>query len=167
VEVPPIHPDPRSDPQATQATQEISREELEDALRRTKSGTRAVVRPEPKPVLSRPHEDVGPHHDSLPGPRDDEGPEITILRIDSVEFSVIDPASLPPPAAMHIPTPWAASPLHPSITTASAAPRSLPASMTRGLHLTPRLAFLIGVGLVAFVVLVGMVGFLAGRFTGH
>jgi hypothetical protein len=149
VEVPSRRPDPRSDPQATQ---KISREQLEDALRRTKSGTRPAVRSEP-----------GLQRDSLPGPRDDEGPEITIVRIDSVELSVIDPASFPPPRETSLVTPSQASPLSPSIVTAT--PRSLTSSLTRRLHITPRLAFLAGLAVVVFVTLAAVVGFFAGRIS--
>jgi hypothetical protein len=48
-----------------------------------------------------------------------------------------------------------------------AAPRSLSASLTRRLHITPQVAFFGGVALVAFVTFAAIVGFFAGRLTGH
>ncbi len=83
VEVASRRPDPRSDPQATQ---KISREQLEDALRRTKSGTRPATRSAPDLAS-----------DAFAGPRDDDAPQITIVRIDSMEMSVFDPSTLPAP----------------------------------------------------------------------
>jgi hypothetical protein len=154
VEIPSKRPDPRADPHATQ---KISREQLDDALKRTKSGTR--MRSEP---------DLNPR-DSLPGPRDDS-PEITIVRIDSVELSVFDPASFPP-SADPIPEPTAepaAAQVAPAEESSiKASPRTTAISLTRRLHITPQLAFLIGLVVVAFVTLAAIVGFFAGRISGH
>ncbi|CAN5910530.1 hypothetical protein BH11MYX4_BH11MYX4_55520 [soil metagenome] len=144
VEVPSKRPDPRVDPQATQ---KISREMLDDALRRTKSGTRPAMRSEHEPE----------HHDddSFFGPRDST-PEITIVRIDSMEMSVFDPAGLPPPA----PAP-ATTEVPSHITPIPVAPPS------RRLHVTPRLAFLVGLAVATFIAGAAIIGFFAGRITGH
>ncbi len=40
-------------------------------------------------------------------------------------------------------------------------------TLTRRLHITPRLAFIVGIALVGFVTIAGAIGFLAGRITGH
>jgi hypothetical protein len=141
VEVPSGRSDPRADPQATQ---KISREMLDDALRRTKSGTRPAMRSE--------------IDDDLFGPRD-SAPEITIVKIDSMELSLIDPASLPPAAAE--PAPLAThTPSH--VTPIPPIPR---AATGQRWHVTPRLAFVVGLVMVAFVGLAAFVGFLAGRVT--
>ena len=150
VEIASKRSDPRADPQATQR---ISREELEEALRRTKSGMRAAVR-------SSPEVDRG----SLAGPRDDEGPEIAVVPVDGVEVAAVAPASLPPPVATSVATPSKASPLSPSINLRPSE-RSL-SSLTRRLHVTPQLALLVGLAIVAFVTLAAIVGFFAGRVTG-
>lgn len=137
-------------------TQKISRAELDDALNRTKSGTRVALRSEPE---------LG--GDSFAGPRDD-GPEVTIVCIETMELSVIDPASLPPPREALVTSPQA-SPPSPSLTTPSllASRRSLTSSLTRRFHVTPQLAFLVGVALVSMVALAAILGFFAGRITGH
>lgn len=183
-------PDARVDPQATQ---KISREELEEALRRTKSGTRQAVRSEP---------DFDVH--GYAGPRDDS-PQITIVRIDSMELEAIDPSTLPAPSA---PTPGALTttallPRHtPSgtmpiiVTTPMDVAASLPRpttgvhesgasaadaiprtndrasaarviersrALTQRLHVTPRMAFIAGIAVAALVALAALVGFFAGR----
>jgi len=153
VEVGSNRSDPRADPQATQ---KISREMLDDALRRTKSGTRPATRSQ---------HDAERHADdeeSFVGPRD-SAPEITIVKIDSMEMSVFDPSTLPPasaePLEPHVAqTPSRVTPIH---LETIATPRS------RRLHVTPRLAFLVGLGMVAFVAIAAVVGFFAGRFTVH
>ena len=78
-----------------QDTKKISREELESVLKRTRSGTRRAVRPEP--VIERPQEH-GPLEGPAPaGPFDDCSPS-SIERVARIEFE-IDAASLstPPP----------------------------------------------------------------------
>lgn len=181
VEVSGARPDPRSDPNATQ---KISRELLEDALRRTKSGTRPRVVSEIE------------LEEGLSGPRDDSpdiAPEITIVRIDSVEIETLAPASSPRPGAdtasgpltamtsQGIATPLPSSSLLPSprpstpssphpIPRASAhaalspgARRGRLRTLGYGLPLTPRAAFLIGIAVALVVALAAVVGFFAGR----
>ncbi len=149
VEVPSKRIDPRADPQATQ---KISREMLDDALRRTKSGTRPITRSH--------HDVVAPHADAddegFVGPRD-SAPEITIVRIDSMEMSVFDPSTLAQPVDV-TQTPSLVTPI-------AIMPVGSPAS--RRVHVTPRLAFLVGLAVVAFVSIAAVVGFLAGRLTLH
>ncbi len=156
VEVRSTRPDPRAtDPQATQ---KISREQLEEALRRTKSGTRAALRSDP--LLERaasPSED-----ESFAGPRDD-GPEVTIVGIDTMELDAYDLVALPAMATGA--TPARPTPLTPPIATPLAWPRPGAASPTRRLHITPQLALLVGLAAVAFVTLAAIIGFFAGRVT--
>ena len=140
VEVGSKRADPRGDPQATQ---KISREMLDDVLRRTKSGTRPA---------SRSHHD-GANDDSFMGPRD-SAPDVTIVKIDSMDLSVLDPSSPPPGHASET-----SSPVTPIAVAVS--PRS------RRLHVTPRLAFIVSLLLVAFVGLAAAIGFLAGRVAVH
>ncbi len=132
--------DPRADPHATQ---KISREMLDDVLRRTKSGTRPATRSHHDAERSADDED------SFLGPRD-SAPEITIVKIESVAMSVFDPAAPPPPT------------LEPHL-----APRPSPVLLSRRLYVTPRLAFLAGLAVVAFIGIAAVVGFFAGRFTLH
>jgi len=142
--------DPRADPQATQ---KISREMLDDALRRTKSGTRPATRSQHDAERSADDED------SFFGPRD-SAPEITIVKIDSVEMSVFDPAALPPPTVEpHL----AQTPSH---VTPIRLETTVPL-LSRRLNVTPRLAFLAGLAVVAFIGIAAVVGFFAGRFTLH
>jgi hypothetical protein len=176
---------PRSaDPQATQ---KISREELDAVLKRTKSGTRRAVRSEPEvetprdssagevsgaraiePLRSPPAHDVS--RESLPGPRDDS-PEISIMRIDSVELSAIDPASLPAPAPQASPmpftpmtfkplTPASASPLAPIPT-----PNPRPAKDAVRRVRTRRASILSWIAIVISVAAAMFVAFFAGRLT--
>lgn len=183
VEVPAARPDPRAaDPQATQ---KISREQLDEALKRTKSGTRLAVRSEPKLEQDA--------QEAFAGPRDD-GPEVTIVRIDSVELDTIDPASfaamnaLPPLAASHAttglgptapPTTLTPSRITP-ITPISSRSVELPdpgarasfsrlmhrrVDLTQGLRITPRMAFIAGLGIALFVLVAAFIGFFAGRGT--
>lgn len=145
VEVASQRPDPRADPRYDpHATQKISRAELDAALRRTKSGTRPVTRSAPDLAS-----------DAFHGPRDDDAPQITIVRIDSMAMSVFDPSTLPASA-----TPVDTAPI-------AAAPRHSRTVLARRLQLTPRLAFIVGLALVGFVMIAGMIGFFAGRITGH
>ena len=146
VEVASQRPDPRADPRYDpHATQKISRAELDAALRRTKSGTRPVTRSAPDLAS-----------DAFHGPRDDDAPQITIVRIDSMEMSVFDPSTLPAPSATPVDTAPVAAP-----------PRHSRTMLARRLQLTPRLAFIVGLALVGFVMIAGMIGFFAGRITGH
>lgn len=156
IEIASTRPDPRAaDPQATQ---KISLADLEAALRRTKSGTRAAQRSEP-----RLDDEV------FAGPRDDS-PEITIVGIDTAEeFEAVDPSTListpAAPSDTRVATPTAASPLASSIDTklALANRRSAKPAVTRRLHVTPQLALLVGLALLAFVTLAAIIGFFAGR----
>lgn len=178
MEVPAARPDPRAaDPQATQ---KISREQLDAALKRTKSGTRRAVRSEPDLEQDS--------RDAFAGPRDD-GPQVTIVQIDSVELDTIDPASfaamnaLPPhpasvattasPATL---TPSPGTPISPTSAHAVELPepgarasferlihRRGRAEVTRGLRITPRAAFLVGLAVALFVLVAALVGFVAGR----
>ena len=185
VEVPAGRPDPRSaEPDVHSrarepaVTQKISREELDEALRRTKSGTRRAVRSEHE----LPPNDADPRRerDSLPGPRDDEddptvGPQVTIVRIDSMELDVIDPLSLPPSrstptSAMpaRSPTPMGAmmSPGEIRIIQTPATPvieRKRFHWATERVHVTPRTAFVAGLVVACIVLVAACIGFFAGR----
>ena len=180
VEVPAAQPDARSaDPQATQ---KISRAQLEEALKRTKSGTRRALRSEPE--LPPNENDPRRERDSLPGPREDDdspliGPQVTIVRIDSVEMEAIDPLSLPPmrstpsPGTRGTPTPMGSvlNGLSPMViqTPGRSAPPLLEVDRKRGywatnrLHVTPRTAFIAGLAVALFVLLAASLGFFAGR----
>ena len=157
IEIASTRPDPRAaDPQATQ---KISKEQLEAALKRTKSGMRAAQRSEPRLEDEAWRASEG----NYAGPRD-TGPEITIVGIHTAEeFEALDPASLPTPSATQ-PAP-AVSPLAASIATnvAAAASRLSMHSGTRRLRITPQLAVLVGLTIFAFVTLAAVVGFFAGR----
>lgn len=150
VEVPSKRIDARADPQATQ---KISREMLDDALRRTKSGTRPITRS---------HHDVAPdaEDEGFVGPRD-SAPEITIVKIDSMEMSVFDPSTLPQPVHL-TQMPSHVTPI--AVATSGAPVRS---GLSRRVLVTPRLAFLVGLAVVAFVGIAAVVGFFAGRLTHH
>ncbi len=163
IEVPPSRPDPRSaEPDAIAgpdraATQKISREALEEALRRTKSGTRRAVRSEHE----LPPNDADPRRerDSLPGPRDDE---------DTTTESVAPKPLMPTPMSP-IMAPVEIRVLDaPDASDASDEPveeRGAPApiwSLER-LQITPRNAFLAGLVVALFLVAAAAIGFLAGR----
>lgn len=197
VEVPAARPDPRSPEPDAQSrarepgvTQKISRAELEEALSRTKSGTRRAIRSEPE--LPPNDNDARRERDSLPGPRDDEdnpsvGPQVTIVRIDSIEMDVIDPLALSALSAMS-----ANSSLPPARSTpTSAMPARSPTPMgammspgeiriiptpgtplferkrfhwaTERVHITPRTAFIAGLLVALFVLVAAGIGFFAGR----
>ncbi|AKU99326.1 hypothetical protein AKJ09_05990 [Labilithrix luteola] len=88
VDVPPETPDPRS--RDSYATQKISRAELEEALKRTKSGTRRAVRSDPsfeqafEDKIEKTNEsNLAPavEVEPLVGPHDDT-PQVTIVQID-------------------------------------------------------------------------------------
>jgi hypothetical protein len=169
-------------------TQKISREELEEALKRTKSGTRRAIRSEPE--LPPNENDARRERDSLPGPRDDEdnpnvGPQVTIVRIDSVEMDAIDPLSLPPmrsTPASATPTPARATPMPARGTPTPMGSMMSPAQVriiqtpgtplfdrkrrswvTQHVQITPRNAFIAGLAVALFVLLAACVGFFAGR----
>lgn len=170
--MPAARPDPRSaDPYATQ---KISRAQLEEALKRTKSGTRRALRSEPE--IPPNENDPRRERDSLPGPREDDdspqmGPQVTIVRIDSVELEAIDPLSLPPMRSTPgIPTPMGSmlSPMVIQTPVRSSAPvvdvdRKRRYWATNRLHITPRIAFIAGLAVALFVLLAASVGFFAGR----
>jgi hypothetical protein len=180
--VPAARPDPRSaDPYATQ---KISREQLEEALKRTKSGTRRALRSEPE--IPPNENDPRRERDSLPGPREDDdsphiGPQVTIVRIDSVEMETIDPLSLPPmrstpsPSARATPTPMGSvlnglSPMVVQTPGRSSAPivqvdRKRRYWATNRLHITPRIAFIAGLAVALFALLTAAIGFFAGRIS--
>ena len=157
-------------------TQKISREELEEALKRTKSGTRRAIRSEPE--LPPNENDARRERDSLPGPRDDEdnphvGPQVTIVRIDSIEMDAIDPLSLPPMrstpasamAARGTPTPMG-SMMSPMIIQTPGTPlvaRKRFYWATERVQVTPRAAFIAGLAVALFVLVAAGIGFLAGR----
>lgn len=159
IEVASTRPDPRAaDPQATQ---KISKEQLEAVLQRTKSGTRAAQRSEPRLE----DEAWRASERNYAGPRD-TGPEITIVGIHTAEeFEALDPASLPTQSTAPSATQPAVSPLAASIATkvAAANPRLSRPSVTRRLRVTPQLALLVGLAIFAFVTLAAVVGFFAGR----
>jgi hypothetical protein len=179
VEVPAARPDPRSpepDLHARQAsvTQKISREDLEEALKRTKSGMRRAVRSEHE--LPEDHNDARRERDSLPGPRDDEdnpnvGPQVTIVRIDSVEMDIIDPPTARAPqerVARSTPTPMGAmmSPGEIRIIPTPGTPlveRKRFGWATERVHITPRTAFVAGLAVAVFVLVAACIGFFAGR----
>lgn len=138
---------------------------LEEALRRTKSGTRRAVRSDPS--LPAPEE-----VDFL-GPRDDTAPPL----------GHIDPSSLSPiPAAPPFVVPFphakpARTPESVALTTRAALSEAEPSSESEPLALvvpgeaadapTPRLraptALLFGLAIAALVLLAALVGFVAGR----
>lgn len=164
-----------------QATQKISKEELDAVLKRTKSGTRRAVetlraaplRPSgetpgegsgarPAPTVPREFPVTALPDAAFPGPRDD-APEVSIVRIDSVEMAAIDPASLPAPVeAFPPPTPLSFVPATPpsaSRLDAQAPPRSLPRPLPK------RRSALEWCGIVIAVAAAMVASFFAGRFT--
>ena len=150
-EIPATRPDPRADPQATQ---KITRQQLDEVLKRTKSGTRPIVRSEPR---IEPVEEA-----ALEEPRDDS-PQITITKIESVELDVIDPASLPRPATPLAPRiPARAIPAAPTVV-----PRHSSRTLTQRFRSSPQLAFFAGLAIATFITLAAVIGFFAGRISGH
>jgi hypothetical protein len=153
------------------STQKISREQLDEALKRTKSGTRRAVRSDP--ALPEPEVVV------FLGPRDDTAPQ----------FAHIDPSSLSPIRAA-APAPVEASVLRDEpvevvalvaaveviapVAVAVVAPVErveqveLPAApRDTSLRLNPRTAFVVGLAIAALMVLAALVGFFAGRTPQH
>jgi hypothetical protein len=151
VEVRAMRPDPRAadhQPIDPHITQKISREQLDQALRRTKSGTRRAVRSEPALEETGANDE---HESAFPGPRDDtdDGPLVTIVRIDSVdsiELEPVDPLSLPPIPSLPLPR-----------------RHGVGSGETRRLQITPRMAFAAGVAVTLLVLLAAFFGFFAGR----
>lgn len=149
--------DPRADPGVTQ---KISRDVLEDALRRTKSGTQRIQReerddapmPEPKPARQR--------LDSLAGPRDSysDAPIVTIMGIESVELQAFDPQVLAARHAVLNTPPPVASDVPPAIDRPSQISR-----IVARLPVSSRTLLVALLALVAFMASAGLVGFLVGR----
>ena len=147
-----------------QTTQKISRQQLDEALKRTKSGTRRAVGSDPS--LPEPEE-----VDFL-GPRDDTAPLL----------GHIDPSSLSPlvvaPRAVEVAPEALATPASedPVVTFAlveasdlyapGADERERPAPDTM-LRLRPRTAFVVGLAFAMLVMLAAVVGFFAGRSPRH
>ena len=126
-----------------------------------------------EPELPPNDDDPRRERDSLPGPRDDEdnphvGPQVTIVRIDSVEMDILDP-SRPPHAATSV-TPMGSTKV-PAETRAVPAPsagtplfdRKRRSWVTRSVRITPRAAFVAGLAVAVFVLLAACIGFFAGR----
>jgi hypothetical protein len=101
--------------------------------------------------------------DAPSGPRDDDAPEIMIVGVDSVEPRAPATATLPPRAPTNTTAPSAFAP-EPAPPAPEPAP---PAEDSTRVALTPRLAFVTGIVLVAFITLAALIGFLAGRLSGH
>lgn len=177
VEVPPATPDPRS-----LDTQKISREELEEALKRTKSGTRRAVRSDPslEPTFEEQVEETintdlarTVQVEPFVLPRDvhrDEGPEVTIVKIDTMEFEALDPAGV---TSTEVPRPTSIAPVPRPLTPPYDFGEDVPRTSTerviaqtrrtRRWQISPRTAFIFGLVLVLFVTLAAGAGFLAGR----
>ena len=149
--------DPRADPGVTQR---ISRDVLEDALRRTKSGTQRIQRtdepmPEPKPARQR--------MESLAGPRDSysDAPVVTIMGIESMELLPLDPQVIAARQAVLNTPPPVASDVPPAIDRPSQISRIV--SRLPRLPVSSRTLLVALLALVAFMASAGLVGFLVGR----
>jgi hypothetical protein len=164
-----------SRPEDAQATQKISREQLEEALKRTKSGTRRATRSDP--ALPAPEE-----VDFL-GPRDDTAPPL--FHIDPSSLSPV-PAAAATAATAEPTTAATAEPEASVERVASADPvvsvesvafveaaddllgpersaESARPARDVALRVAPRTAFVAGLGVVMLVMLAALVGFFAGR----
>jgi hypothetical protein len=157
-----------SRPEDAQATQKISRAQLDEALKRTKSGTRRAVRSDP--TLPAPEE-----VDFL-GPRDDTAP--LLGHIDPSSLSPIPAAAnveeadaVPRPKPARTPESVALSKLA-ELAEAEASAEPLAFVVTDEakrpdrdtiLRLRPRTAFVLGVAVAALVMLAGLFGYFAGR----
>jgi hypothetical protein len=164
-----------SRPEDAQATQKISREQLEEALKRTKSGTRRATRSDP---ALPPPEEV----DFL-GPRDDTAPPL--FHIDPSSLSPV-PATATATATASASASATAEPAASVETAASADPVVIVESVTFvesadelvapersaehappardvTLRVAPRTAFVAGLGVMVLVMLAALVGFFAGR----
>jgi hypothetical protein len=140
-----------------QATQKISREELEMVLKGTKSGTRAAVRSAPD------LEDQG-----YPGPRDDAPQEM--IPIDSAGFEDFERATLPTASTSVVPStvhaPPDARPSAPRVVAKwRAAWRRIQMKTTRWrrIQMTPRMALIGGTVAIVVVTLSAIFGFFAAR----
>ncbi|MDB4941937.1 MAG: hypothetical protein JWP97_1471 [Labilithrix sp.] len=156
VEVPSERVDPRADPGATQR---ISRALLDDALARTKSGTRPAVRgadPLGTPRYEAPviaDRDAAEAQDAFFGPRDsyaDDGP----WRAPAAAPPVV---VVPPSAA---PAPAPAPETHPQ-------PQLLPQLVSPERPVSRRVLALVVAALVVFFAAAATIGFVAGRLTHH
>lgn len=145
-----------------QTTQRISRQQLDEALKRTKSGTRRAVGagrslPEPEEV-------------DFFGPRDDTAP--LLGHIDPSSLSPLRAAPVAPIAPVALAKPATEDPVvtfalvdasdgdEPSEGHDRAAPDTM-------LAVRPRTAFVVGLAIAMLVVLASVVGFFAGRGTRH
>jgi len=170
VEVPASRPDPRSaDPDVHERpdramTQKISREQLEEALQRTKSGTRRAVRSEhelppndadPRRERdSRPDAQRDPKRDSLPGPRDDE----------NVTTASVSPKAGPPTPMSAMTPPVEIRELEtPDEPVVDRSARARFVSALESLQIPPRTAFIAGLVIALFLVAAAAIGFFAGR----
>lgn len=138
-----------------QTTQKISRQQLDEALKRTKSGTRRAVGSDPS--LPEPEEV------DFFGPRDDTAPLL----------AHIDPSSLTPLLIALAPVALATPPTEDPVVTftlvecsdlqePAVEEQDRPAPDTR-FHLRPRTVFILGLAVAAAVMLAAIVGFFAGR----
>jgi hypothetical protein len=165
-------PDPRSDPQATQ---KISREELDAVLKRTKSGVRTAVRSQPEIEVEV---EVEVEPERFPGPRDSATSELEaeVLRVPAMPSRVVPSsgAMRAAPAAMPVittsPFEVAAALAQPAAEEApSATPPAAPPEAAEEpiaaapVWLTARAALLGGLALAALIAVAALVGFLAGR----
>lgn len=132
-------------------TQKISREELDAVLKRTKSGTRPIVRSEPNL-----------DDQVYAGPRD-SCPQITIVSIDTIE---LEEPELPAPPA-DVPAPLVAPASTPSADEAperaSADPVAPRVGAVGRFQITPRMAFIGGIAVAVLIALAAFLGFFAGR----
>jgi hypothetical protein len=158
-----------------QATQKISRAQLDEALKRTKSGTRRAIPSDP--ALGAPEE-----IDFL-GPRDDSGPLVGHIEDSTSSPLAAAPAHVAEDASADFTRPKPArTPESVALTKlaalAEAARTSEPEPLAfvvpedeaeagsardRTLRVQPRTAFLFGLAIAALVVLAALVGYLAGH----
>ena len=136
-----------------QTTQKISRHQLEEALKRTKSGTRRAVGSDP----SRPE----PEEVDFFGPRDDTAPLLAHIDPSSLSPLVVAPVALATPPTEDPVVTFAlvaCSDLHEP----AAEDHDRPAPDTR-FHLRPRTAFVLGLAIAVMMMLAAVVGFFVGR----
>jgi hypothetical protein len=142
------------------ATQKISRQQLDEALKRTKSGTRRALGSEPSL----------PEPDDLFGPRDDTAP--LVAHIDPSRSSPILVAPRParkPHAPVALATPRTEAPVvtFALVTSEPATARQERRARDTMLHVSSRTAFVLGLAVAVVVMLAAAVGFLAGRSPTH
>jgi hypothetical protein len=160
------------------STQKISREQLDEALKRTKSGTRRAVRSDP--ALPEPEvvDFLGPRDDTAPqfahidpsslspiraaAPAPVEAPvEASVLRDEPVEVVALV-------AAVEVIAPVAVAVVAPVERVEPVEQVALPAPpRDTSLRLNPRTAFVVGLAIAALMVLAALVGFFAGRNPQH